>query len=78
MDITDQLRERACAAGEPWTGDSPEEDHGHTDCWLHYQSIKEIEMLRKQLNASREITKSYRIRLINFVNGETSANIPSE
>jgi hypothetical protein len=45
-DIVKQLRERACPAGKPWTGDAPEEDHGHTDCWLHLQSAKEIERLR--------------------------------
>jgi len=75
--LPDQLRERACPAGEPWTGDSPEENHGHTDCWLFHQAASEIEILQKQLNASRQICESYRIRLINFVNGETSANIPS-
>jgi hypothetical protein len=37
----------------------------------------EIEILKKELDASRQICESYRIRLINFVNGETSANIPS-
>jgi hypothetical protein len=42
------LRERACQAGEPWTGDVPEEDHGHTDCWLHHQSADEIERLRAE------------------------------
>ena len=78
MDIVERLRERVCPAGEPWTGDFPEEDDGHTDCWLFYQAINEIESLRKQLDASRKITKSYRTRLVNFVNGETSANIPSE
>jgi hypothetical protein len=43
------LRERACQAGEPWTGDTPEEDHGHTDCYLHYQAIQEIERLRSMI-----------------------------
>jgi hypothetical protein len=78
MDITDQLRERACAAGEPWTGDSPEQDHGHTDCWLYHQAINEIEMLRKQLDASRKITESFRIRLVNFVNNDAKCNINSK
>ena len=45
-ELVKQLRERACPAGEPWTGDTPEEDHGHTDCWLHMQAAKEIELLR--------------------------------
>lgn len=77
MDIVERLKERACSADEPWTGDNPEEDHGHTDCWLYYQAINEIDSLRRQLDASSKIIKSYQIRLINFVNGETSANIPS-
>jgi hypothetical protein len=47
-DIVEMLRERACQAGEPWTGDAPEEDHGHTDCWLHHQSANEIECLRAE------------------------------
>ena len=45
-ELVKQLRERACPAGKSWTGDAPEEDHGHTDCWLHHQSAKEIERLR--------------------------------
>jgi hypothetical protein len=44
---------------------------------LSKEDVSEIEILQKQLNASRQICESYRIRLINFVNGETSANIPS-
>jgi hypothetical protein len=47
-ELVKQLRERSCPAGEPWTGDAPEEDHGHTDCWLHYQSVNEIERLRAE------------------------------
>jgi hypothetical protein len=47
--ILDQLRERACPAGLPHTGDRPEEDHGHTDCWLHHQSIQVIENLMTQI-----------------------------
>ena len=44
--IVEQLRDRACPAGLPYTGDSPEEDHGHTDCWLHHQAANEIERLQ--------------------------------
>ena len=44
-ELVKQLRERACPAGKPWTGDAPEEDHGHTDCWLHHQSANKIEQL---------------------------------
>lgn len=75
MQLVDELRERACPAGEPWTGDDPASDHGHTDCWLHQRSANMIEDLEKQLTASRQISESYRIRLINIANGETSANI---
>ena len=44
-ELVAMLRNRACPAGEPWTGDNPEQDHGHTDCWLHHQSADEIERL---------------------------------
>lgn len=50
-DIVTQLRARACPAGKPWTGDNPEEDHGHTDCWLHHQAADEIERLRSLITA---------------------------
>lgn len=46
-DIVQQLRDRACPAGLPYTGDSPKEDHGHTDCWLHHLAADEIERLLK-------------------------------
>jgi len=49
-DIVKQLRDRACQAGLPHTGDNPEEDHGHTDCWLHHQAADEIERLRSLLS----------------------------
>jgi len=49
-DIVKQLRDRACQAGLPHTGDSPKEDHGHTDCWLHHQAADEIERLRSLLS----------------------------
>lgn len=46
MDIVQHLRDRACPAGLPHTGDNPKEDHGHTDCWLHHIAADEIERLR--------------------------------
>lgn len=46
------LRSRSCPAGEPWTGDHPEKDHGHTDCWFHHLAADEIDLLRRQLLAS--------------------------
>jgi hypothetical protein len=45
-DIVERLKDRACPAGEPWTGDDPSTDHGHTDCWLYWRAINEIERLR--------------------------------
>lgn len=50
-DIVQQLRNRACPAGEPWTGDDPKSDHGHTDCWLMHQAADEIEDLRALITA---------------------------
>lgn len=47
-DIVELLRDRACPAGLPHTGDNPEEDHGHTDCWLHHLAADEIERLRQE------------------------------
>ena len=46
-DLVKQLRNRACPAGLPWTADHPQDDHGHTDCWLHHQAADEIERLLK-------------------------------
>lgn len=31
------LRSLACPAGQPWTGDDPSTDHGHTTCWVLHQ-----------------------------------------
>lgn len=45
-DITTLLRNRACKAGLPWTADHPEQDHGHTDCWLNHKAANEIDRLR--------------------------------
>ena len=49
--LVDMLRDRACPAGLPYTGNNPKEDHGHTDCWLHNKSADEIERLRSLINA---------------------------
>ena len=46
-DIVTALRQRACPAGLPWTADNPQDDHGHTDCWLQHQAANEIERLRR-------------------------------
>ena len=46
--LIEMMKNRACQAGEPWTGDNPEEDHGHTDCWLYHQAIQEIERLQAE------------------------------
>lgn len=45
--LVDRLRARACPAGEPHTGDHPELDHGHTDCWLYHQAADRIDALEK-------------------------------
>lgn len=36
---------RTCPAGLDYTGDNPEEDHGHTDCWTIHELIKKIQEL---------------------------------
>lgn len=43
--LPEQLRARACPAGEPHTGDDPAADHGHTDCWLLHQAADRIDAL---------------------------------
>lgn len=39
---------RTCPAGEPWTGDHPEDDHGHTDCFVIHELVKTIRDLQAQ------------------------------
>jgi hypothetical protein len=40
--------EQTCPAGKPWTGDAPEEDHGHTSCWMIHQLIEKIVELESE------------------------------
>lgn len=47
--IVEKLRWRSCPAGEPWTGDNPEEYHGHTDCWLYHLAARRLEVLEELL-----------------------------
>ena len=54
-DIVTALRQRACPAGLPWTADNPQDDHGHTDCWLQHQAANEIERLRRWKAEATEI-----------------------
>lgn len=42
-----KLREISCQAGEPWTGDDPAADHGHTPCYFNHLAANEIERLRR-------------------------------
>lgn len=39
---------RTCPAGLPHTGDNPEEDHGHTDCWVVHELIGKIRELHNE------------------------------
>lgn len=48
LTLVDMLRARACPAGEPWTGDDPSVDHGHTDCWLYHRAAERIEELERE------------------------------
>lgn len=43
------LRSLACPAGQPWTGSTPEADHGHTACYFLHLAANEIETLRGKL-----------------------------
>ena len=49
------MRRRTCPAGEPWTGDTPEDWHGHTDCWLYHLGATEIERLRAEIDHLQRI-----------------------
>jgi hypothetical protein len=40
--------ERTCPAGLPHTGSNPEEDHGHTDCWIYHRLIAKITELQEE------------------------------
>jgi len=53
--LPNRLRGLACPAGEPWTGDTPSGDHGHTDCWLIHQAADELEDSRRRLAAIRAL-----------------------
>ena len=54
LTLPDQLRERACPAGKPWTANDPASDHGHTDCWLFHAAADEIERLRAAIEEATE------------------------
>lgn len=47
--LPELLRGRTCPAGLPHTGDHPERDHGHTNCWLMQLAATEIERLRAEV-----------------------------
>ena len=48
-ELVAMLREASCKAGLPHTGDHPEQDHGHTDCFLHQAAAAKIELLNQIL-----------------------------
>jgi hypothetical protein len=37
--------EQTCPAGLPHTGDFPEQDHGHSSCWMIHRLIEKIQEL---------------------------------
>lgn len=58
--LPQQLRSRACPAGLPHTGTEPEEDHGHTDCWLLHQAADTIEALEQLVEEDEGVIKVLR------------------
>lgn len=40
--IIDHLLSIICPAGEPWTGDDPTSDHGHTHCMFVGAAIRAL------------------------------------
>lgn len=48
-DIVAHLHAASCPSGLAWTGDTPEADHGHPECWLHHAAAAEIMRLRATL-----------------------------
>lgn len=62
--LVEELRNRACPAGLPYTGDDPDSDHGHTDCFLHRKSANHIEKCEFELgyiydHFTLELTEAY-------------------
>jgi hypothetical protein len=43
--LATELLAYICPAGEPWTADTPEEDHGHTKCMWIGMAIKRLRQL---------------------------------
>lgn len=62
--LVEELRSRACPAGLDYTGNNPEDDHGHTDCYLHHKAANYIEKFEFELSYihdsfSTELTEAY-------------------
>lgn len=62
--LVKELRGRACPAGLDYTGNNPEDDHGHTDCYLHHKAADYIEKFEFELNYIHdhftiELTEAY-------------------
>ena len=50
-ELIERLKERACPAGLSHTADEPWSDHGHTDCWLHWQAADALAAAEARLKA---------------------------
>ena len=50
-ELIERLKERACPAGLSHTADEPWSDHGHTDCWLHWQAADALAAAETRIQA---------------------------
>jgi len=60
-ELIERLKERACPAGLSYTADKPWSDHGHTDCWLHWQAADALAEAEARIEAAAiEIEATHR------------------
>jgi len=50
--LANELLQYICPAGEPWTADTPEDDHGHTKCMWIGMAIKRLRAMPRQIPES--------------------------
>ena len=56
-ELIERLKERACPDGLSHTADEPWSDHGHTDCWLHWQAAAALAAAEARIEAAVEVCR---------------------
>jgi len=54
-ELIERLKERACPDGLSHTADEPWSDHGHTDCWLHWQAADALAAAEARIEAAKAV-----------------------